>query len=99
MRKFKYLFPAMFLIALAGSAFTRQSAHKSKAFDWPGYYQDPYGYCDDYYVTDPNCSPDLLGPVCEEYIITDGIGWTTIFEFGTTTTCWQPLYSLYPNEP
>lgn len=97
MRKIKFLFPLLFLIALAGSAFTRQSAQKVNAFGVNAYYKDPYGYCNSLFVNDPNCSPTLNGPVCYEYV--NGIGWTVMYEFGTATVCWQPYYSLYPNNP
>jgi len=98
MRKINFLFPVVILIALAGSAFTKQSSQKkTKAFPIDAYYRDASNFCQYSPVDDPNCSPDLLGPVCEEFQM--DVGWTVMFEFGTTTICWQPLYSLYPNNP
>ena len=98
MKKINLLFPLLFVIALAGSAFTRQSLQKKKAFGVNAFYQDQSNFCDQIWVDDPNCSPDLLGPVCEEFIL-DNQGWTVMYEFGTSVVCWQPLYSLYPNNP
>ena len=99
MRKMKWLFPLMFVVAFAGSAFTRQSTQQKKTFGYPCYYQDANdGYCDSYFVNDDNCTPDLMGPVCEEFIL-DNDGWTIIFAYGTSVVCWQPFYSLYPNNP
>ena len=101
MRKINLLFPLMFVLALAGSAFTRQSTstQKAKSFGTPAYYQDPYGYCDDVYVDDTNCSYYYYSYVCEEFVIDNGEGWTVMYQNGTATVCWNPLYSLYPNNP
>jgi len=98
MRKMKWLFPLLFGIALAGSAFTRLPA-KATSSPMIAYYEDPYGYCDATEVDDPNCTSDFLNYICYEDMVDDGTGWTVMYQMGFTTTCWQPYYSYYSNYP
>ncbi|HVU95411.1 MAG TPA: hypothetical protein VHE34_09310 [Puia sp.] len=101
MKKIKWLFPSLFLIALAGSAFTRQSHAKSKYTDVPGYYQNSYHYCVYYNYDDQfdNCVTDNLNYICWENAYWDGSGWVVWNQFGLGTVCWQPYYSYYSNKP
>ena len=98
MRKINLFFPLMFLLALGASAFTRISNQKSKAMQGWAYYVDPNNYCSQFYVNDTNCDLYLTGPVCEEWVNIYS-GWQIMYQFGTSTVCWQPYYSLYPNNP
>lgn len=99
MRKMKWVFPLMFVIALAGSAFTRQSSHKTSASTIYPYYQDSYGYCVSTAINDDNCTTVVLNYVCYEDIVSDGTGWTVMYQYGYGTVCWQPYYSYYSNYP
>jgi hypothetical protein len=99
MKKIKWLFPLMFLIALGGSAFTRSTAGKAKKDVVNVYYQDSYGYCDYTEIVDPNnnCVSYPLNYICSENVYWDGTGWTVMYQYGFTTVCAQPYYSYYPN--
>ena len=99
MRKMKWLFPAMFFFAIAGSAFTRQSAGKVVQTPISSYYQDMYGYCENIVINDPNCTADNLGYICYEDMVDDGTGWAVMYQSGFSTVCWQPYYSYYSNYP
>jgi len=99
MKKINLLFPLMFIFAFSASSFSNNNAAKKKKGVGFGFYRDAYGYCSGVEVDDSNCSPDLMGPVCQEFVLDGGPGWTTIFENAVYSTCYQPLYSLYPNNP
>lgn len=99
MKKFNWLFPAIFLIALAGSAFTRHSSGKSRMTDVYAYYMNRYHYCVSVDYSDPydNCVTDDLNYICWENAYWDGSGWVVFNQYGLLTICWQPYYSYYPN--
>lgn len=91
----RFILPAMFIVALAGSAFTRYS--RTASSDYIGYYEDKFGNCQSFDISDYNCIMDALNYPCYEDV---GIGTPQLmlqYEFGNT--CYQPYYSYYPNFP
>ncbi|HVU95413.1 MAG TPA: hypothetical protein VHE34_09320 [Puia sp.] len=99
MKKFNWLFPSLFLIALAGSAFTRHSLGKSKGTVVDAYYMNTHRYCVfvDYYDPYDNCVTEVTNYICKENAYWDGSGWVVFNQCGFNTVCWQPYYSYYPN--
>lgn len=99
MKKINWLFPAVFIIALAGSAFARQSYGKSKNTVVNAFYQNRYRSCvyTVYYDPFDNCVTDQLNYICWENAYWDGSGWVVFNQFGYLSACWQPYYSYYPN--
>jgi len=81
----------MFILALAGSAFTKQ-ARSSKADLIVAYYEDPnYSTCDFVQLDDGKCIADNVGYPCTEYI--SGIGWSQMYQNGIGSVCYTPYYS------
>jgi len=91
----RLLLPAIFVIALAGSAFT-QFSHASSKFGTTMYYKTSFGDCNYTYIIDANCVATQLNYICEEDIT--GYGWQTMLQQEVGSNCYQPFYSYYPNE-
>ena len=93
----KILLPAMFLIALAGSAFTKYSKTATNNYFTTMYYDDGYGDCEYTYIIDANCVTEQLNYICWED--TWDIGWAVMLQHEVGYTCYQPFYSYYSNCP
>lgn len=89
----------MFVLALAGSAFTRfstTSTAKAQAKNSiTAYYEGPWNTCESWVVTDDNCVPEQLGYICWE--LTEDNGWQVMLQYAFGTTCYQPYYSYWDN--
>jgi len=86
----------MFLIALAGSAFSQHSkaAQKKQMLAW--YYDPNWNVCYETEIdNDGQCMSDNLGFVCEQYI--GGLGYQYMFQAGFGSTCYAPYYSYVPS--
>jgi hypothetical protein len=98
MKRVSLIFPLMFLVALAGSAFTQlKSSSTSKKATLTYYYDDNWAMCDGTAIVDGNCISDPVGYVCKEFV--DSYGWAIMYQYGVPTGCFQPFYSYYPNNP
>ena len=94
MKRTLIIFPLMFIIALAGSAFTRhaQSAKSDQMIIY--YYDSNWNTCDATEIEDGTCFSDNLGYICTVYI--PGHGYQYVFQDGYGSTCYQPFYSYVP---
>lgn len=89
-----FLFPLLFIIALAGSAFTRQKASAAASYI-TAYYLDNFGFCKAIVLSDGKCLTDNLNYVCTEYV--PDLGKTTdMYQNNIGNTCFQPYYSYFP---
>ena len=94
MKQTTLLFPLMFLIALAGSAFSRHEK-TGKSDQMIAYYYDPvWNTCDAIELDDSKCMSNNYGYNCTEYI--PGIGYQYMFQAGFGNTCYAPFYSYVP---
>jgi hypothetical protein len=94
MKRTRIIFPLLFFIALAGSAFTLHS-HSAKKDQMIIYYYDPnWNTCDATEIEDGACFSDDLGYICMVYI--PGLGYQYAFQDGFGSTCYQPFYSYVP---
>jgi hypothetical protein len=91
----KFLYPAIFVIALASAAFTRPVPTQKKDLITV-YYVNSMSSCTSYVVQDDNCVPDDLGYVCMEDTPDDG--WQVVLQYAFGNTCYQPYYSYFPND-
>lgn len=95
MKRAKLIFPLMFLVALAGSAFTRYSASSSKKEVITAYYYDQgYGSCNTTSIDDGQCITDNVGSLCYMFVYDYGT-YTLMFQNWLPSTCYQPFYSYY----
>lgn len=93
MKRVKILFPLMFILALAGSAFTQQVSSHSKR-DVTVYYQDNLHHqCNSYVTTDGQCITDYASYQCTIYIQDVGTYMPVWQQGGLGLTCFQPYYS------
>jgi len=94
MRKTKFIFPVLFIIALAGSAFTQQSKFAKKGY-LIAYYENPWqGDCSTAQLIDAQCVSDPTGYTCTVNII--GSGSFVMYQYGLPGICYQPYYSYTP---
>jgi hypothetical protein len=91
----KFLFPAIFVVALTSAAFTRPAPAQKKDMI-TGYYYNSWNTCTPIVLEDYDCVPDDLGYVCMED--TDDAGWQVVLEYSFGNTCYQPYYSYFPND-
>jgi hypothetical protein len=94
MKRAKFIFPLVFLLALAGSAFTRY--HKSAAKEViPAYYfDDTWATCNTTSIDDGICIVDNVGEICNQYVYEYG-QFTTLYQNGIPSGCYQPFYRYY----
>jgi len=94
MKQTKLIFPLMFLVALAGSAFSLHGK-PAKSDQMIAYYYDPvWNTCDATELDDSKCMSNNLGYNCMEFI--PGLGYQYMFQAGFGNTCYQPFYSYVP---
>ena len=92
----RLLLPAVIVIALAGSAFTKFSTFSSR-FGTTMYYDDGYDDCGYTYIIDANCVTTQLNYICYEDV--EEVGWTVMLKHEVGNSCYGPYYSYYPNNP
>jgi hypothetical protein len=94
MKRMKLIFPLMFIIALAGSAFSRQSTATKSRFV-QAYYQDPWlDNCNSTQLVDGKCVVDPVGYICQENVL--GLGPQDMYQSMIPSLCYQPYYSYTP---
>jgi|GEM_PF-1907600 len=95
MKRIQFIFPLVFLIALAVSAFSRHATKSAAKWPMTAYYYDPnWNTCDEIELDDDKCYPDAVAYLCQEYI--GGLGYEQMWQAGFGNTCYQPFYSYTP---
>lgn len=91
----KLIFPSMFILALASSAFTQRPSSQSKR-DVTVYYEDNLHHtCNPYVISDGDCITDYAGYTCMVYIENTGNYVAVWQQGGFGLTCFQPYYSYF----
>jgi hypothetical protein len=93
----KVIIPAVFILAIAGSAFTRFSnTSQSKKLIWNGYYYDSWHNCQPIAFDDDNCTDDseFAGYICTE--LTDN-GYQNMFQNELGYVCNTPYWAYFPS--
>lgn len=93
MKRAKLIFPAIFVLALASSAFTQRASSHARR-DVTVYYSDDLQHtCNPYVTTDGQCLKDYAGYICEVYV--EEIGSSTMVwqQDSMGMNCFQPYYS------
>jgi len=83
----------MFIIALAGSAFTR-IANSSKDVIPAFYYNSGYGICQTTSIVPGHCTVDNVGSLCYVFVFAYG-NYSILYQNGIPFTCYTPFYSYY----
>lgn len=97
MKRAKLLFPLMFVLALAATAFTQRASSLSRR-DTTVYYEDDlYHTCNAYITTDGQCITDYASYQCSIYIIDEGNYMPVWQQNGLGINCFQPYYSYTQN--
>lgn len=90
MKRMQLIFPLVFLMALAGSAFSRHATTSARS-QMLVYYEDPnWNTCVETEIDDDKCVTDPVGNQCQEYI--GGIGQANMWQAGFGNTCYMPFY-------
>jgi hypothetical protein len=83
----------MFIVALAGSAFTRIS-NSSKDVIPAYYYNSAYGLCKTTSIDPGQCIADDVGNLCYVFVFEYG-KYSLLYQNGTPFNCYTPFYSYY----
>ena len=94
MKRVKLNFPLVFLVALAGSAFTRYSRSSAKEVIPAYYYDNAYGTCNTTSIEDGQCMVDPVGGPCYQYVFDYG-QYTLMYQNGVPSGCYMPFYSYF----
>lgn len=93
MKRVTLIFPLMFIVALAGSAFT-QFSKSSKEVIPAYYYNDAYAICQTTSIDAGTCIADNVGYICYAFVYEYGQN-TILYQYGIPSACYQPFYTYF----